>query len=74
MNLEGKHYNTFVNVGDKVKVGDKLLEFDKDEIIKAGYEVVTPVLICNADEFKSIEKLNVGKKAKLNEDIMKVSR
>ena len=54
--------------------GDKLLEFDKDEIIKAGYEVVTPVLICNADEFKSIEKLNVGKKAKFNEDIMKVSR
>lgn len=74
VNLEGKHYNTFVNVGDKVKVGDKLLEFDKDEIIKAGYEVVTPVLICNADEFKSIEKLNVGKKAKFNEDIMKVSR
>ena len=72
VNLEGKHYNTFINVGDKVNVGDKLLEFEKDEIIKAGFEVVTPVLICNSNNFKDIEKLNVGKNTNFSEDILKV--
>lgn len=72
VNLEGKHYNTFVNVGDKVNVGYKLLEFEKDEIIKAGFEVVTPVLICNSNNFKDIEKLNVGKNTNFSEDILKV--
>lgn len=72
VNLEGKHYNTFVNVDDKVNVGDKLLEFEKDEIIKAGFEVVTPVLICNSNNFKDIEKLNVGKNTNFSEDILKV--
>lgn len=72
VNLEGKHYNTFVNVGDKVNVGYKLLEFEKDEIIKAGFEVVTPVLICNSNNFKDIEKLNVGKNTDFTEDILKV--
>lgn len=72
VNLEGKHYNTFVNVDDKVNVGDKLLEFEKDEIIKAGFEVVTPVLICNSNNFKDIEKLNVGKNTNFSEDILKI--
>lgn len=72
VNLEGKHYNSFVNAGQQVKVGDKLLEFEKDEIIKAGYEVVTPVLICNSNEFTDIEKLNIGKLTKFNEEILRV--
>lgn len=72
VNLEGKHYNIFVTAGQQVKVGDKLLEFEKDEIIKAGYEVVTPVLICNSNEFKDVEKLKTNKSIKFSEDILKV--
>ncbi|MEN8078571.1 beta-glucoside-specific PTS transporter subunit IIABC [Clostridioides difficile] len=72
VNLEGKHYNSFVTAGQQVKVGDKLLEFEKDEIIKAGYEVVTPVLICNSNEFKDVEKLKTNKSIKFSEDILKV--
>ena len=34
--LEGKHYEAFVKVGDKVKKGDKLLKFDKEAIKKEG--------------------------------------
>ena len=72
VNLAGKHYNSFVNAGQQVKVGDKLLEFEKDEIIKAGYEVVTPVLICNSNEFKDVEKLKTNKSTKFSEDILRV--
>lgn len=43
-----------------------------DEIIKAGFEVVTPVLICNSNNFKDIEKLNVNKNTNFSEDILKV--
>lgn len=43
-----------------------------DEIIKAGFEVVTPVLICNSNNFKDIGKLNVGKNTNFSEDILKV--
>ena len=45
-----------------------------DEIIKAGFEIVTPVLICNSNNFKDIEKLNLGKNAKFSEDILKLVR
>ena len=43
-----------------------------DEIIKVGFEVVTPVLICNSNNFKDIGKLNVGKNTNFSEDILKV--
>lgn len=54
VNLEGKYFETFVKVGDKVKIGDKLIEFNMEEIKKLGYDVVTPVLICNSDNYKNI--------------------
>lgn len=72
VNLEGKHYKTFVKIGDKVNVGDKLLEFDKEEIIKAGYEIVTPVLICNSADYKEIKTLGLGTIVKSTEDILQV--
>ena len=40
VNLEGKHYNNFVSVGDKVNVGDKLLEFDYKKIEEENYDSV----------------------------------
>lgn len=54
VNLEGRHYNSHVKIGDKIKVGQKLLSFDIDDIKKLGYDVVTPVLICNSDNYKNI--------------------
>lgn len=51
VNLNGEHYTTHVKVGDKVKAGDLLVEFDIPKIVEAGYEVITPVLICNTPDF-----------------------
>ena len=36
--LEGKHFTAHVKDGDKVNVGDTLLEFDTEAIKKEGYE------------------------------------
>lgn len=51
VNLKGEHYTAYKKQGDKVKAGDLLLEFDMDAIKKAGYEVITPVIICNTPNF-----------------------
>lgn len=48
--LEGKGFQTFTAVGDRVKQGQKLVEFDMELIQEAGYSLVTPVLVVNAGE------------------------
>lgn len=53
--LKGQHYHTVAKDGDKVKKGDLLMEFDKDAIIAAGYDVITPMIICNSDDYKTFD-------------------
>jgi PTS system D-glucosamine-specific IIC component len=55
--LNGKYYTTHVKDGDEVKVGDLLVEFDMEEIIKSGYRLITPVIITNSSEFKIISTI-----------------
>lgn len=52
--LGGKYYTEKVSNGQKIKKGDLLLEFDMDEIAKAGYSLVTPVIITNSDEYEGL--------------------
>lgn len=54
--LGGKHFEVYVNVGDNIKVGDKLIEFDIDAIKKEGYPVVTPIIISGStsEDIKNI--------------------
>ena len=49
--LGGKPFTEHVNAGQQIKQGDLLLEFDIDEIKKAGCETQTPVIVSNAEEF-----------------------
>lgn len=58
--LEGKGFEVFVKDGDKVSAGDKLAKIDLEELKKAGYDIITPVVITNSDEYKSIEALASG--------------
>ena len=47
--LDGKHFTAHVKDGDKVKIGDTLVEFDMDAIKKEGYELITPCLLYTSD-------------------------
>ena len=49
--LGGKPFTAHVKAGQQIKKGDLLLEFDIDEIKKAGCETQTPVIVSNAEEF-----------------------
>lgn len=54
--LGGKYFNVKVKAGDRIQVGDLLIEFELDDI-KKQFQIVTPVLITNADDFTVIEKI-----------------
>lgn len=43
--LQGKHFTPLKESGDRVKAGDRLLEFDMDAIKAAGYDLTTAVLV-----------------------------
>lgn len=53
--LNGKYYTPHVKEGDRVAPGQTLLEFDIPAIQAAGYPVITPVIVTNADDFASVE-------------------
>lgn len=53
--LKGQHFKIMVEADQEVKRGDLLLEADLEEISKAGYDTVTPMIICNSSDFSKIE-------------------
>lgn len=55
--LGGKHFKAHVSNGQKVKKGELLLSFDMGAIRKEGYPLVTPLVICNTQEYSSIMPL-----------------
>ena len=69
--LNGEGFTTFVNQGDKVVCGQKLLEFDKEFILSKGYSLQSPVLVTNADQFSDIV-MNENQTVKTGEELYKV--
>ncbi|MGN0156423.1 MAG: PTS glucose transporter subunit IIA [Lachnospiraceae bacterium] len=52
--LDGKHFTIHVSEGQKVSKGDLLLEADLEQIKAEGYDTITPIIICNSDDFSEI--------------------
>lgn len=50
--LDGQYFTAKVNQGDTVTKGQLLMEFDLEAIRQAGYEVQTPVIVTNSNEFQ----------------------
>lgn len=71
VNLKGEFYNAYVKDGDKVKTGDLILEFDMAKIREAGYDLITPVVICNTANFSKIDTM-IGKKVEELDTIMRI--
>lgn len=68
--LGGKHFKVLAKNGDSVKKGQPLIEFDLDAIKKEGYNPITPVIITNSEEYKSIEL--AAEKVRAAEPLLKV--
>ncbi len=51
VNLKGRYFTSHVKQGDKVKTGDLLVEVDLERVKEEGYDVTTPVVICNTPAY-----------------------
>ena len=66
--LEGKPFQVKVQNGQKVKQGDILMIADLDAIKAAGLPTITPVLICNPDDYTTFN--TTTGKAVTNADVV----
>ena len=68
VSLEGKPFKVYAASGDKVKKGQLLMEVDLDAVKAAGLPIITPMLICNTDEYPTFNTI-VGKNV-TNDDVV----
>ena len=54
VSLDGKFFTTFVEAGDTITEGQKLVEVALDQLIAAGYDITTPVIVTNTDAYIDI--------------------
>lgn len=60
VNLKGEGFDVKVAGGDRVDVGTPLVVFDRAVIEKAGYPLITPVIVLNADAFDTVDPVSLG--------------
>lgn len=71
VSLNGEGFNVFVEVGDKVKKGQKILEFDAEFIKSKGLQTATPVVFTNMSENQKLEwTKTAGNIYNANEDVI----
>ncbi|MCD8118891.1 MAG: beta-glucoside-specific PTS transporter subunit IIABC [Lachnospiraceae bacterium] len=54
VDMEGDGFTPRKKQGDRVKMGELLLEFDIAKIRAAGHDTATPMIVTNSDEFREI--------------------
>ncbi|MGN0435640.1 MAG: glucose PTS transporter subunit IIA, partial [Wujia sp.] len=58
--LGGKYFEAYVTNGQNVNKGALLIAFDMEVIKAAGYQLTPPIIVCNSDDYSSIELVNTG--------------
>lgn len=71
VNLKGKGFKAHVQAGDKVKKGDLMLEADLEFLKNEGYDIITPILVCNTDDYASVVGL-AGKEVAPGDDVVRI--
>lgn len=60
VNLKGEGFEVHVKAGDRVEQGTPLVTFDRAVIEKAGYPLITPVIVLNGDGFATVDPAGFG--------------
>ena len=69
--MDGEGFEAFVEVGDQVEAGDKLLEADLDLVEEEATDTITPMVVTNTDDFAAIDVLAEGK-VDFGDEVLKV--
>lgn len=70
VDLKGEGFNVHVATGDKVKVGQSLMEFDLEFIRKHAKSIITPVVITNSNEINQSFTVTNDQEVKAIESIL----
>ena len=70
--LNGEHFEVHVQENQEVKRGDLLVTFDIDAIHKAGYPVITPLIITNTAAYRAVRPLKTGDVKAGQDDLVEV--
>ena len=69
--LQGQHFDSLVTVGQQVKAGEPLIRFEQQAIEAAGYDVTTPFVVLNSDEF-AVRLLEVNREVACGQPVMQI--
>lgn len=69
--LGGKHFTAHVKNGQRIHKSELLISFDADKIKADGYDITTPMVVCNSDDYTSVTIIKTGK-VQAGDDILKV--
>lgn len=67
VNMKGEGFTCFVKEGDKVKAGQKLIAFDIEKILQAGFSPTTAVLLTNSDDYSNFMVKKMGRTERMEE-------
>lgn len=56
--LKGEGFTRVAQEGQKVKMGDTIIEFDLEYLKENAKSILTPVVISNMDEIKELQKMS----------------
>ena len=73
VSLEGKPFTVHVANGDKVTKGQLLIEVDLEAVKAAGLPTITPMLICNTDDYTTFNTF-VGKDVTNNDVVIALAK
>ncbi|MDF2886986.1 MAG: system, beta-glucoside-specific component / system, beta-glucoside-specific [Lacrimispora sp.] len=71
--LEGKHFEKFVEEGSHIKKGTKILAFDIDALKKEGYDTIVPIIVSNTSVFQQVSGIS-GKGATLEKSVIAIKK
>ena len=60
VNLKGEFFTTHIENDQRVKAGQLLVSFDIERIKAAGYDLITPIVVTEADNYQEISTLKLG--------------
>jgi PTS system beta-glucosides-specific IIC component len=73
VHLGGRHFETLVTQGQRVRVGAPLVLVDLEALVAAGYETATPIVVTNSAAYAAVEVL-AGDQVSAGEPLLRVTR
>lgn len=70
VNMNGEGFEVLVSQGDRVEAGDPLLHFDVALIAQKAKSTITPIIITNPENFKSLSKTDEKDASKGKTELM----